>query len=1164
MASAIRNANATEAEASRKLKVFISYSRSDAEFADEIAGGLEYDGGYEVLIDRDAIHEGEDWMVRLGNLIASADTIVFILSSASANSKICAWEVEEAERLSKRIVPIQAKALDSVKAPSQLAALNYVRFDPHDDGRSRSFVAGLTGLRRALNTDIEWLREHTRLLTRAQEWHRAGRVDNRMLVGSDILDARQWMEGRPKDSPAPTELHYDYIIASEQAEADRLSAERRRAERLQRAVTWTRRALVLALVLALATGTAGVYAIFQQREAEQQREVARGAEKAAESRAKEAQTASARAESSRLEAAAARELAERRLDSALTTQSRFLADLARQEIVAQRPVTAMQLALNALPDPALKRKRPYVAMAEKYLYRGLLERRELSVIGAHLDDVIDLAFSKDRRFFVTGSKNGSVKLWDATTGKSHASWAPRCKGHDNGRKKNCAISQVAIGLEGTRVAATTERGIATLWDAKTYSKVADLEGHDCAGGRCNSPNLVFAPKTKLLATTDTKGTKIKLWNAATGALVRTLEGHAGPVSTIAFSPDGSLLASATLEADEPARVWHVNDGNVIGSLDLKKDEKASFIDRVTSLAFSPDSKRLVANHVDGTVRTYDAATLKTIKVYERVGGPTGVGRLQFSPIGGWMAVRYEYSALKIFPSEDWEAPTIIKEEYSTLPRLAISPNGEHVVAGNGSDGSAIVASYVGTSPEVQVRLRGHLKEVSQIAYGASNSKLFTSSLDGTVRIWNPLHAPAVTKIASAYDTSTAMFSPDGRRLISVGRNSIRISDAETGEQIGKEAKPQSPHRTQITASAVDPSGRFVATGGKHADVAIRVWDAESGSLVKVLREQEGTVRALAFSPDGTHLAVGHDYPEHVVAIWNVETGAIVVTLVGHKEAVVKVAFRRDGRRIASASHDSTVKLWDAQTGKLIRSFEQSVVRVENLTFSSDGMRLAFGTTNGKLIIIDGQSGEVIADHKAHEDNISTMAFGPLGKVLATGSSDGFVHLWDAKSGSAIRSLKGRDGPIYALSFHPQGQRIATSSFERVADKRKIEIWDIGTGDLVGNLPRAGGVSLALAFRPDGKRLVTVSDPGGVQSWRVFPTTEELVKYAKGGVPRCLSIQQRRDIFLESAPPRWCITGAGLEAETNPSKWQPKWPYHTSAWRAWLAARDRGKEPDFPE
>lgn len=220
---------------SGSLKVFISYSRADTAFADELVAGLAYDGRFQVTIDRSSIIEGEDWRARLGALIADADTIVFILSPSSARSDICAWEVEEAYRLSKRILPVLAESIGTIPVPTRLATLNYVRFDALDDGRRRSFMAGLGGLVRALNTDVEWLREHTRYLTLARSWDEAGRRDNRLLSGTDIAAAKDWSGRRPRDAPELTELHHDFIRASAEAETAKASAERKRLAEIEEA-----------------------------------------------------------------------------------------------------------------------------------------------------------------------------------------------------------------------------------------------------------------------------------------------------------------------------------------------------------------------------------------------------------------------------------------------------------------------------------------------------------------------------------------------------------------------------------------------------------------------------------------------------------------------------------------------------------------------------------------------------------------------------------------------------------------------------------------------------------------------------------------------------------------------------------------------------------------
>lgn len=225
-----------------KLKVFVSYSRADAAFADELVGALEW-AGYTVTIDRASIVEGEDWRRRLGALIADADTIVFLLSPHSARSAVCAWEVEEAARLSKRLIPALVAPTGDAPVPERLAALNYVRFDPQDDGRPRSFIAALRGLQRALDTDLAWLREHTRLMARAAEWDLAGRPESRLLRGADIEAARRWAAERPKDAPPLTELQLAWIAASEAAQRRQEDQEQRRLQEMAAAQEERARAL---------------------------------------------------------------------------------------------------------------------------------------------------------------------------------------------------------------------------------------------------------------------------------------------------------------------------------------------------------------------------------------------------------------------------------------------------------------------------------------------------------------------------------------------------------------------------------------------------------------------------------------------------------------------------------------------------------------------------------------------------------------------------------------------------------------------------------------------------------------------------------------------------------------------------------------------------------
>jgi len=198
-----------------KLRVFISYSREDLDFADQLNLALDA-YGFECFIDRQGISGGEDWKRRLGNLISEADTVVFVLSPTSARSEICAWEVEEATRLNKRILPVNCQPLKGASPPVRLRDLNYIFFHADPKAPGSGFGSGLAKLIAALNTDFDWLREHTRYLQRAIEWDMGGRPANRLLSGDDIAEAKAWVTRRPKNAPEPTALHRDFIRASEE------------------------------------------------------------------------------------------------------------------------------------------------------------------------------------------------------------------------------------------------------------------------------------------------------------------------------------------------------------------------------------------------------------------------------------------------------------------------------------------------------------------------------------------------------------------------------------------------------------------------------------------------------------------------------------------------------------------------------------------------------------------------------------------------------------------------------------------------------------------------------------------------------------------------------------------------------------------------------------
>jgi len=209
------------ATTSSRLKVFISYSRRDFEFVDRLQSALKA-RGIDAAIDRTEIEKGEAWWKRIQQLISECDTIIFVLSRASIGSKVCQDEVEFGESLRKRFLPIVIESLEGLRPPKGLTQLNYIFFTPNPTaGATGDFDEAVGDIASTLETNIEWIREHTRIGVLARRWTSQDRSKDQLLRGTDLKVAELWIITRPAKAPAPSDDHHAFIIQSRQAETQR-------------------------------------------------------------------------------------------------------------------------------------------------------------------------------------------------------------------------------------------------------------------------------------------------------------------------------------------------------------------------------------------------------------------------------------------------------------------------------------------------------------------------------------------------------------------------------------------------------------------------------------------------------------------------------------------------------------------------------------------------------------------------------------------------------------------------------------------------------------------------------------------------------------------------------------------------------------------------------
>jgi hypothetical protein len=589
-----------------KLRVFISYSRDDLDFADQLDIALRL-LSFDTSLDRHAIAGGEEWKQRLSNLIRASDTVVFVLSPASAASNLCAWEVDEATRLGKRIIPVLPRELGDASAPSRLKDLNYIFFYDEQRLPGSGFGSGLAQLVEALSTDLEWLREHTRYLQRATEWDTGGRTENRLLSGSDILAAKAWVQRRPKGAPAPTDLQLDFIRAGEAAQERRQNAERQQLE--QMAAAQADRAKALA-----------EREEAQKRESEQARRVVRRTlvgtcaalflaviAGALAWQFWRAQGNLVRTQGS-LVKALAEVLADRSWNS-LQTGNKDLAmryalagwGIAPSNVAHYRAPLAGALATAIVPQQQHLHKATVTSLAPSQNGRYVISAgRDGSMVvldATTLQTVQTLRWSEPvtaaaidpsgRRAFSI-SRDGTIRIWDISSGR----YIIAIQGHTD------LVSAASFSPDATRLASASFDKTARLWDLSSGGRqLATLLGHTDAVS-----TVVFSPDGTLLVTGSNDRTA-RLWNSITGKAIKTMVGHTGSVTAVAFSPDGRLVLTGS--TDKTVRIWGTEGEST--PIELKNHEAG-----IGTISVSADASRAYVIDLNGNVYIWDMRTSRIV------------------------------------------------------------------------------------------------------------------------------------------------------------------------------------------------------------------------------------------------------------------------------------------------------------------------------------------------------------------------------------------------------------------------------------------------------------------------------------------------------------------------------------------------------------------------